>query len=77
MKQPIAIDYTAALEQGGGIGRYVRELIHEMERILIEEAPVVLLFYDESIWLRSNHCAGLSVNALNHLDLRRCQLNAE
>ncbi len=27
MSQPIAIDYTAALAQGGGIGRYTRELI--------------------------------------------------
>jgi len=27
---PIAIDYTAAYEQGGGIGRYVRELIRAL-----------------------------------------------
>ena len=27
MDQPIAIDYTSALAQGGGIGRYTRELI--------------------------------------------------
>lgn len=27
MSQPIAIDYSAALAQGGGIGRYTRELI--------------------------------------------------
>ena len=27
MSQVIAIDYTAALEQGGGIGRYTRELV--------------------------------------------------
>ncbi len=27
MSRPIAIDYTAALAQGGGIGRYTRELI--------------------------------------------------
>ncbi|MBN1310614.1 MAG: glycosyltransferase family 4 protein [Anaerolineae bacterium] len=27
MNQPIAIDYTSALTQGGGIGRYTRELI--------------------------------------------------
>lgn len=27
MSRPIAIDYTAALTQGGGIGRYTRELI--------------------------------------------------
>jgi len=27
MNQPIAIDYTSALAQGGGIGRYTRELV--------------------------------------------------
>ena len=30
MKQPIGIDYTAAYEQGAGIGRYVRELVREL-----------------------------------------------
>lgn len=29
----IAIDYTAAHEQGGGIGRYVRELTHAIARL--------------------------------------------
>lgn len=33
MRGPIAIDYTAALEQGGGIGRYVRELVTALSRI--------------------------------------------
>ena len=33
MTQPaIAIDYTPAYEQGGGIGRYVRELVAELAR---------------------------------------------
>ena len=30
---PIAIDYTPAYEQGGGIGRYVRELVAALSRI--------------------------------------------
>ena len=30
---PIAIDYTAAWEQGGGIGRYVRELVQALARL--------------------------------------------
>jgi hypothetical protein len=30
----------------------------------------VLLFYDESIWIRSKKIDGIHINALNHLDLR-------
>ncbi|MCD4685016.1 MAG: glycosyltransferase family 1 protein, partial [Anaerolineae bacterium] len=30
MTGPIGIDYTAAHEQGAGIGRYVRELVHAL-----------------------------------------------
>ncbi|MGF1507065.1 MAG: glycosyltransferase family 4 protein, partial [Anaerolineae bacterium] len=30
MTDPVAIDYTPALEQGGGIGRYTRELIRAL-----------------------------------------------
>ncbi len=33
MTLPITIDYTAAYEQGGGIGRYVRELVAALARI--------------------------------------------
>ena len=32
--------------------------------------PYVLLFYDESIWIRSKKINTVRVNALNHLDLR-------
>ncbi|MDX1995827.1 MAG: glycosyltransferase family 1 protein [bacterium] len=33
MTYPIALDYTAAYEQGGGIGRYVRELVAALARL--------------------------------------------
>ena len=33
MNGPIAIDYTAAYHQGGGIGRYVRELVNALAAI--------------------------------------------
>jgi glycosyltransferase involved in cell wall biosynthesis len=32
-RAPIGIDYTAAYEQGGGIGRYVRELVAALARL--------------------------------------------
>lgn len=41
MTLPIAIDYTAALKQGGGIGRYTRELVSALAR-LDSETPYVL-----------------------------------
>jgi len=46
------------------------ELFTDLERILEEEQPFALLFYDESIWIRNKKINGLKVNALNHLDLR-------
>ena len=33
--------------------------------------PYILLFYDESIWIRSNSLVNVKVNPLNHLDLRQ------
>ncbi len=38
IRQPVAIDYTAALQQSGGIGRYVRELVAALAR-LDRESP--------------------------------------
>ncbi|MEN8731731.1 MAG: ABC transporter substrate-binding protein, partial [Bacteroidia bacterium] len=45
-------------------------LFAAMQRILEVEQPYALLFYDESIWLRSKTTKHFKVNALNHLDLR-------
>ena len=33
--------------------------------------PYILLFYDESIWIRTKNVQNIKVNALNHLDLRQ------
>lgn len=49
-------------------------LIQEMEQILAKELPYVLLFYDESIWIKPKNLIGIKVNPLNHLDLRRADL---
>lgn len=49
-------------------------LYRQMDRIIIEKAPVVFLFYDQSVRFVPNEMEGLSNNALNHLDLRRVRL---
>jgi glycosyltransferase involved in cell wall biosynthesis len=40
----IVIDYTPAFEQGGGIGRYVRELVSALAQIKPLDAPRLRLF---------------------------------
>ncbi len=46
-------------------------LYKQMDRIIIEKAPVVFLFYDQSVRFVPREMEGMSANALNHLDLRR------
>ncbi len=43
---------------------------YEMERILIEEAPVVPLYHDRVIRLVQNNIVGLTVNSMNMLNLK-------
>ncbi|MBT8328007.1 MAG: ABC transporter substrate-binding protein, partial [Bacteroidia bacterium] len=42
----------------------------EMEQLLENNCPFILLFYDQSIWLYNKEIHNLRVNSLNHLDLR-------
>lgn len=42
-------------------------LYHEMENILIDEAPVIFLFYDETAQFYANDVTGISTNAINLL----------
>jgi oligopeptide transport system substrate-binding protein len=46
-------------------------LYRQMDKIVIEKAPVVFLFYDQSVRFVPKEMEGMSNNALNHLDLRR------
>jgi oligopeptide transport system substrate-binding protein len=46
-------------------------LYHEMDKIIIDEAPVVFLFYDETAQFSSKNISGLSKNAINLLSLKR------
>ncbi|HRL13511.1 MAG TPA: hypothetical protein PKX07_16635, partial [Aggregatilineales bacterium] len=40
----ITIDYTPAFEQGGGIGRYVRELVSALAQVKLDSSPRFRLF---------------------------------
>ncbi len=60
--------YEAALGENDDTKRYT--LYHEMEKILVEEAPVVFLFYDEVASFTPKNISGLGKNAINLLTLK-------
>jgi len=47
------------------------ELYRKMDSIIIAEAPIIPLFYDESVRFISKNVRGLSNNAVNMLDLKK------
>ena len=47
------------------------EIYKEMDKILIDEAPVVPLFYDQVFRLVNNNIEGLELNPMNLLNLKR------
>lgn len=49
-------------------------IFSELEKNLEESQPFALLFYDESIWIKSKKVSGLVINSLNHLDFRNVVL---
>ncbi|MEZ5009641.1 MAG: ABC transporter substrate-binding protein [Chitinophagales bacterium] len=49
-------------------------MYQEMERIIIEEAPVVPLYYDEAVRFVNKKVKGLPNNAMNLLDLKKVYL---
>ncbi|MBN8701691.1 MAG: ABC transporter substrate-binding protein [Bacteroidetes bacterium] len=46
------------------------ELYQQMDRMIVEEAPIVPLYYDHVVRLVNKNISGLSSNAMNILDLR-------
>lgn len=50
------------------------KLYQAMDRILVEEAPVIFLFYDETAVFTSSRVKGLKPNAVNLLDVKRVSL---
>jgi oligopeptide transport system substrate-binding protein len=65
--------YDAALGEENTEKRYA--IYQRMEKILIEEAPVIFLFYDESSRFARSNISGLSRNAMNLLPLKRVVKN--
>jgi ABC-type transport system substrate-binding protein len=61
--------YDAALGENNAAKRYA--IYHQMDKILIEEAPVIFLFYDESSRFAGSNIEGLPRNAMNLLSLKR------
>ena len=65
--------YEAALKENDDAKRY--DLYQKMDAIIVEEAPVILLFYDETALCASKRISGLSKNALNLLSLKKVKKN--
>lgn len=61
--------YEQALQENDDEKRYA--LYQKMDNILLEEAPVIFLFYDEVASFTPQNITGLSKNAMNLLTLKR------
>ncbi len=64
--------YEKALEETNDSLRY--RLYREMDQIVINDAPVVPIWYDMAIHLIQPNLTGFSPNALNLLELRRVRI---
>lgn len=65
--------YEASLKETDAHRRY--DYYQQMERILIEESPVIFLFYDETAQFASRKVSGLSHNAINLLSLKKVRVS--
>ncbi|MCW3126791.1 MAG: transporter substrate-binding protein [Bacteroidetes bacterium] len=65
--------YKQSLQENNDSARYA--LYHQLEHIIINEAPVVPLYYDEVLRFTQKRVKGLSSNGLNLLDMKRVRLN--
>lgn len=65
--------YEQALQETDDSLRY--RLYREMDQLVIDDAPIVPLWYDEVIHLVNNNVSGFPSNALNLLELRRTKVN--
>lgn len=64
--------YEQSLLENNLTKRY--ELYHEMERIYLDESPVMPIYYEEVLRFVQNNIIGLEPNAMNLLDLKRVQI---
>jgi peptide/nickel transport system substrate-binding protein len=51
------------------------KMLWRMDSLLMESAPVVVLFYDESLRFVNKRISGLGANAVNNLDLRKVRIS--
>lgn len=65
--------YEQALNENEDKKRY--DLYHQMDSIIIEESPVIFLFYDETARFAAANVKGLSTNASNLLTLKSVRLD--
>tara|TARA_B100000809_G_scaffold266776_2_gene331482 strand:+ start:29021 stop:30634 length:1614 start_codon:yes stop_codon:yes gene_type:complete len=47
------------------------ELYQQMDRLLMQSAPVIPLYYDEVVRFTQKNVKGLGINPINHLNLKR------
>lgn len=52
-------------------------LYQKMDQLVMEEAPVVILYYDQSVKLYQNSITGLGNNPLNILNLKKVRKNGD
>ncbi len=64
--------YEASLQETNIERRYA--LYRSMEKILVEESPVIFLFYDETAQFANRRVSGLSRNAINLLSLKKVRI---
>lgn len=65
--------YEQSIKEIDIVKRY--QLYQKMDSIIIEEAPVVPLYYDEVIRFRQKNVQGLGINPIDLLDLRKVKKN--
>jgi len=64
--------YEQALAENDDAKRY--GLYHQMDRIIVNESPIVPLYYDEVLRFSQKNVKGLAPNALNLLNLKRVRI---
>lgn len=64
--------YEQALLETRDSQRYA--LYRDMDRLIVRDAPVIPLWYDQACWLVQNKVEGFAPNSLNLLELRWVRL---
>lgn len=67
--------YETALQETDDSVRY--KLYRQMDQMVMDDAPVVPLYYDEVIHFLQTNVRGLTPNALNLLELRRVRVDGD